>query len=948
MYDLLREATLLEIVRHSTLVVSKARHYAVFGLTSVQSATFWYYFCFSSLQSATSVYLFVFSLLHSMSRPVDSNIIEQHKENITPLPGGRPVSKLAANLSMASKSMDQYRQKQLTERTQFERSLLQAEELDDPLQLYVDYIQWTHDSFPQGSNADSGLLGLLERCTSCFRDTEYYKNDPRYLKVWLEYTNYSDSPREIFIYLSKKEIGNKLALYYEQFAQYLEATGKINDAKQVYELGIELNARPVIRLQKTYTQFLQRTETRNLSPSTIRNVLAVKQEGNPLNPSDHESNPKKRQKIEIYNDNDTPSFKGSLLDSSAVKELGSIKARSKENVFTPKPWQGEIMKQSAPNSRPTSKFEVFRDQADQNEKNEIKSDANGLYYTIIRQPGKNTERVSVNMDLVYPSPSEEYCFEEILAMNRRFKPKTESRIENSSKTETRIDNSSKIEMKIDNSSVKDDSTYTIPLKDDSGVRPNSPTITMYSRMATNDVYKMFNQAAHNLTDDDFDKTEQENTNYDEFVTETIRIPPVATNEPTEVTTPPTDHYDTDDEVPVSTQSSPFIERPSHLQQEDEPQTQISLHPELHSELLRELPTPLSSYPGYFYSHSTINKVKSFQNITNHKTKVVSKGANSIINYCGDQIYCLRYELGTGGYGVVYLVETEVGTYKAMKIESPASAWEFYILSEIHKRVDRAAAVRFVVAESLSCFQDESYLVLQYCHQGTLLDVVNLYKNQDNVVDEVLCIFLTIELLRLVEALHQVGIIHGDLKADNCMVRFGDGPVDENFRADGGGGWGEKGLTLIDFGRAVDVTRWPRPRQFVSTWETDEQDCPSMRQGASWAYDADYYGVAAIIHTLLFGDYISTRDMGNNRGYKLTTSFKRYWQVQLWQPLFDLLLNPYTPEAAKVSRVPEIRAQRHQLEEWLAANSVSRGLKRIITTVEVEVNAENRRRLRALK
>lgn len=920
--------------------------------------------------------------------PVDGTIIEQHKENITPLPGGRPVSKLAANFSIASKSLDQYRQKQNIERNDFESSLLQADELDDPLEVYIEYIKWTHDNYPQGANSESGLVSLLERCTSCFRDTEYYKNDPRYLKVWLEYINYSDSPREIFIYLSKKEIGNKLALFYEEFAKYLEITGKLNDAKQVYELGIELNARPLLRLRKTFENFLERRETTNLSPSTIRNALSVKRGGNPPPLQEQVSNPRKRQKIEIFNDNDTPTFKESLLDTSSVKEIGSIKSRIKENVFTPKPWLGEVIKQSGNNSRPTSKFEVFRDD-DVVEKNEVvKNETDGLYYTIIRQPGKNTEKVWVNMDLVYPSPEEEYCFEEILALNRRFKKDKTNDVKHESgnnsilvgRKDDRKDvngHDLNIQSKEDDfgrkhctypTVLKDgshttnsnyntatkveipneiDHTFTIALKDDTSMaRPNSPTITMYSRMATNDVYKMFNEAANNLnTDDEFDtKTEHDNTtNYDEFVTETIRLPPIS-KETEEVTTPPTDHYDTDDEIPRSTQSSPFIERPSNVNLGE---TVNVSNPELKGDLISSLNPPISSYPGYFRYRTKINKLSNINQITNHKSKIISKGPSSIINYCGDEIYCLRYELGRGGYGVVYLIETELGIYKALKIESPASQWEFYILSEIHKRVPKCMRTRFISAESLSYFEDESYLVLNYCNQGTLLDVVNFYKNQDKVVDEVLCIFLTIELLKIVESLHEVEIIHGDLKADNCMVRFEEQDIEEKYEPDGSGGWDSKGITLIDFGRAIDITRFKtRPTGFVSDWETDEQDCPQMRDGRTWMYEADYYGIAAIIHTLLFGDYIETKKVDNR--YKLSNNFKRYWQVQLWMPLFDLLLNPYCDEEHQTPKAQEIKLQRDNLEQWLTANSSSKQLKRIINEIGREVNAENRKRIRSLR
>ncbi|ODV67920.1 hypothetical protein HYPBUDRAFT_200247 [Hyphopichia burtonii NRRL Y-1933] len=927
------------------------------------------------------------------TRTVDMASIEQQKENITPMPGGRPASKLAANFNCASKSVSQFKQQQQLQREQFESKLSEVEELDDPLEVYVDYIKWTHDNFPQGSNSESGLLALLERCTSCFRDVLYYKNDPRYLKVWLEYSNYSDSPREIFVYLAKKEIGNQLALYYEEFAQYLESSGKINDARQVYEIGIELNARPFLRLEKSYKKFEERMMLRNNAPdsntsSSIRDVLSVKKGSNsdPIgNENDGLNSSRKRQKLQVFNDEEyeqkLPSFKEALLDTLGLKDLGTIKARIKENVLSPKPWKGEIIKQKTESSRPnSSKFEVYKDQPESQENYEIIEDSDNLAYTIIHQPGKNTEKVSVNMKLVYPSPEEEYCFEEILAMSRRFDKlhiKNENIIPNENFSHP-------VERNQTYTIPLKDDTFTIPLKDDlqddendsdkfktkeNDKSPNSPTITMYSKMAANEVYSMFNDAANNLTtDDEFDaKSEQENTtNYDGFVTETIRFPPKdnqeepqllkeVSNKDIEMSTPPTDQYSSDDE---SVKSSPFIERPSSVSINLNEKTIFNVSdPLFRNEMFSRIHQNLKEYHNLYDGLRTrTNRLKSFQQLTNPIKKTLKRSPEVIINYCGSENYCLRYELGQGGYGTVYLVETERGEYKALKLESPASSWEFYILSEIHNRLRKQsieASIYFVIPESISIFEDESYLILNYVNQGTLLDVVNYYKNQGTTVDETLVIFFTIELLKTVESLHSIGIIHGDLKADNCMIRFKrtEDDLPENY-SPMNEAWKSKGITMIDFGRALDLTILDSKQrtEFLSEWNTDEQDCPAMRNGQSWSFDADYYGIAAILHTLLFGEYIQVKLVGDGR-YNLLRNLKRWWQAQLWMPLFDFLLNPYlsnTKEYGKPPLVEQLRLHREEFEKWLMENSGTRNLKRTVINVEDELNGLNNKLLRSLK
>lgn len=39
------------------------------------------------------------------------------------------------------------------------------------------------------------------------------------------------------------------------------------------------------------------------------------------------------------------------------------------------------------------------------------------------------------------------------------------------------------------------------------------------------------------------------------------------------------------------------------------------------------------------------------------------------------------------------------------------------------------------------------------------------------MEEVLCIYYTIEMLHMVETLHDVGLIHGDFKPDNLLIRY---------------------------------------------------------------------------------------------------------------------------------------------------------------------------------
>lgn len=470
---------------------------------------------------------------------MDASILEKEKENIKPLMFGRSALKLGKALveTRAPTVLSKQRDK-------FEIDLL-SEELDDPLQVYIDYIAWTHNHYPQGANSESGLLNLLERCTSCFRDTLLYKNDPRYMKIWLEYAEYSDSPRDIFVYLAKKNIGQELALFYGLFASFLEAKGLKADAREVYEIGIERNAWPVKRLQRSYRNFMDRNEN-IISPAStdIRALIAPKRPLASTVWSDSGQSSKK-QNLTIHHDDSPATLRETVFTPNPSARLNLKALTSKENRLTAKPWAGEVLKQSEENidrEKKPAKFEVFRDEIVETKDDFVLREENKQMFTIVNQPGKPREKICVNMKLLYPSADEEFCLGEILArsyMANKVETKNQSIEKPARYRET-------------------EQTFTIPLRDDTTQRPKSPTITMMSRMATNEVLGMFNDAAHNLNlDDEIAKDFEDSTNYDGFHTETINVDSqdMGNQLSDRIATPPTDHYDTDGG------SSPFLERP---------------------------------------------------------------------------------------------------------------------------------------------------------------------------------------------------------------------------------------------------------------------------------------------------------------------------------------------------------------------------------------------------
>ncbi|KAF4977750.1 hypothetical protein FZEAL_5769 [Fusarium zealandicum] len=390
-----------------------------------------------------------------------------------------------------------------------------------------------------------------------------------------------------------------------------------------------------------------------------------------------------------------------------------------------------------------------------------------------------------------------------------------------------------------------------------------------------------------------------------------------------------------------------------------------------SEIIAKMLPPLSSYSG-FYDHRQekyerggeirrFAKALAKANKSGEKTGSITMPV--VIEFPDTQsIYTVKKELGAGAFAPVYLVENSApegdendenaiptmgkGAFavnhrsetEALKMETPPTPWEFHMMRLAHTRLgpQHRASASLSYAHEMHLYRDEAFLFLPYHPHGTLLDVVNFFRAEPSaVMDEQLAMFFTIELMRTVEALHSKSVLHGDLKADNCLLRLdmltGDDPLTSQWKSDGSGGWSSRGVVIIDFGRGIDMRAFVPEVEFIADWKTSAQDCAEMREGRPWTWQIDYHGLAGTIHTLLFGKYIETVrcDQGglgkSGRRYKIRESLKRYWQTDLWTECFELLLNPGAAAAAggedggKMPVLRSMRVVRERMESWLEAN-----------------------------
>ncbi|KAI8848394.1 hypothetical protein BC829DRAFT_417716 [Chytridium lagenaria] len=194
---------------------------------------------------------------------------------------------------------------------------------------------------------------------------------------------------DVFKYLAVNEIGQMAAVYYEEYAAYLEVNRRFKDSDETYRLGINRNALPLERLKRKYAAFIQRWDAEKQraledgedvmdESKVVRPVLG----GDKSKPSSRattsiraqpstKSQPVKKTtgstssnaKLIIFQDPEPPlktlpaSIGSATLVSTVRPELEIERSRRKENEVLAEPWRATTIAQAGTVKAVTGKLE---------------------------------------------------------------------------------------------------------------------------------------------------------------------------------------------------------------------------------------------------------------------------------------------------------------------------------------------------------------------------------------------------------------------------------------------------------------------------------------------------------------------------------------------------------------------------------------------------------------
>lgn len=184
----------------------------------------------------------------------NADALDLSKENIQPLKRGRNTAQLGLALQAQN---DATLHQMLTKKQEWYEMQIRTYNGPDPLDLWCDYISWVEQSFPKhGSEGNLGIL--LTKCFQAFKDEERYKDDSRFVGLWIKYIEMQNDSKRVELYqlLHSQGIGMTCAAFYCSWAYEFQSVNDWKQADQIFKKGLSKLAQPIQDLEAAHQQFL--------------------------------------------------------------------------------------------------------------------------------------------------------------------------------------------------------------------------------------------------------------------------------------------------------------------------------------------------------------------------------------------------------------------------------------------------------------------------------------------------------------------------------------------------------------------------------------------------------------------------------------------------------------------------------------------------------------------
>ncbi|XP_030383189.1 uncharacterized protein LOC115630682 isoform X2 [Scaptodrosophila lebanonensis] len=123
----------------------------------------------------------------------------------------------------------------------------------DPLDHWYNYICWYENH--AHSDPENKFRETLERCLTVYEHNDYYRQDPRLVRLWLKYIAMQTDPLHFYQVLYQRGTGRQVAAFYIGWASYYESREEYKDAEAVFNLAFQEKAQSNAELQHAHSKF---------------------------------------------------------------------------------------------------------------------------------------------------------------------------------------------------------------------------------------------------------------------------------------------------------------------------------------------------------------------------------------------------------------------------------------------------------------------------------------------------------------------------------------------------------------------------------------------------------------------------------------------------------------------------------------------------------------------
>lgn len=191
----------------------------------------------------------------------------------------------------------------------------------------------------------------------------------------------------------------------------------------------------------------------------------------------------------------------------------------------------------------------------------------------------------------------------------------------------------------------------------------------------------------------------------------------------------------------------------------------------------------------------------------------------------------------------YFIEKALGerTFLAVDLQAAAECDARVVLKKLEHRelavLSRSDPKLFPAIINAYIYNDCAVVTQKYYELGNLKRLLVVYEKKHQPIDNRIVLYFTHCLIHLLVQLSESGWICNSISLDHLLLKSSDAPLESNFKPDGCGGWGERGLLL---------TGMPLALRTDSLYISNIQDVPIGVQ-------IDWQAVAQCVKELLHAE-----------------------------------------------------------------------------------------------